>query len=66
MIKNCPKCGSEDTEEVEYLDTKLILCYKCHFDERDEYDIVSEGRSSQKAKREYNVYKTGGSKRSKK
>jgi uncharacterized Zn finger protein len=65
-MKKCPKCGSSNVEEVLYSGTTLILCNECGYDERDEYDVVPEEKTSQKAKGRYSPYKTGGKRRSSK
>jgi|TARA_Y100000294_G_scaffold145679_1_gene140951 hypothetical protein len=66
MVKKCLKCGSEEIKVEDYLGVKVGLCRRCGWDERDELDLDESGRVSQKAKGNFSVYKTGGSRRSKK
>lgn len=65
MNKKCPHCDSEDIQIVEYMDIKCVVCNHCGFDERKEYDVYPEDKSNQKEKGRYNVYQTGGSRRTK-
>ena len=65
-MRKCPKCGSSDINIYNYLGIKTIKCDNCGFDESKIYDVAPEQKTSQKAKGRYNVYKTGGSRRTKK
>ena len=65
-MKKCPKCGSENIKVVKYLGIKTIKCNACGFDESSVYDVHHEQKTSQKAKGRYNVYKAGGSRRTRK
>lgn len=65
-MKKCPKCGSKDIKFYNYLNIKTIKCSKCGFDESSAYEVYPEQKTSQKAKGKYNVYKTGGSRRTRK
>ena len=58
MINKCPKCGSEDIEEM----AGFISCNKCGYDESNEFE---EGRSTQKGKTGFTPYKKGGGHRTK-
>lgn len=62
-MNKCPKCGSKDTKLVDYLGAKTVKCNSCGFDESSIYEVYPEQKTSQKAKGKYNVYKTGGSQR---
>jgi len=64
--KKCHKCGSKKIKLYNYLDGKMIKCNNCGFDESSIYDVFPEQRTSQKAKGSYNIYKKGGSKRTRK
>ncbi|HLC61208.1 MAG TPA: hypothetical protein VJJ52_07310 [Candidatus Nanoarchaeia archaeon] len=65
-MKKCPKCNSKDVKLISYLGINVIKCNKCGFDERVVYDVYPEQKTNQKAKGKYNVYKTGGSLRTRK
>ena len=65
-MKKCPKCGSADIKLKSYLGIETIKCNKCDFDESSIYEVYPEQKTSQKAKGEYSVYKTGGSSRTRK
>lgn len=56
--KKCPKCDSANVEVVEYAGGKFLFCKDCNYDASKEVDIVADGRTSQKAKGEYTVYKS--------
>jgi Zn ribbon nucleic-acid-binding protein len=62
----CPQCNSERVKKVKYMDVDCVVCEKCGFDESAELDVSPEYDSSQKAKGNYNKYKTGGSRRTQK
>lgn len=62
-MKKCPKCSSFDIEPYLYQSTEVIKCNNCGFDEGSSYDVFPEENRSQKAKGKYNIYKTGGSRR---
>ncbi len=62
-MKKCPKCGSSDVKLVKYLGINIIKCNNCGFDESSQYDVYPEQKTSQEAKGKYNVYKTGGARR---
>ena len=66
MPTKCPKCGSKKIKFYSYLDAKIIKCGSCGFDETKIYEVYPEQNTSQKAKGQYNIYKTGGSQRTKK
>jgi len=65
-MKKCPKCGSKNTKFSSYLDIKIVKCGNCGFDESSVYEVYPEDKKSQKAKGRYNVYKAGGSQRTRK
>ncbi|MEK6946360.1 MAG: hypothetical protein AABX32_02030 [Nanoarchaeota archaeon] len=65
-MAKCPKCSSKDIKLLSYLGITVIKCSKCGFDERIVYDVYPEQKTSQKAKGNYSVYKTGGSQRARK
>jgi len=52
----CPKCG-KTCKLVEYRGAKVKIC-SCGYDERDVLEQYPEEKKSQKAKGEYNVYKS--------
>ena len=60
----CPKCKSDKAKVEEYRGTKVIICSKCSYDERDELDITPGQRETQREKGRYTPYRTGGGKRS--
>ena len=62
-MNKCPKCGSDNVKLYNYLGVKTIKCSNCGFDEASVYDDVPEQKTSQKAKGKYNIYKSGGSRR---
>ena len=62
----CPKCGSANINFKMYLGIKTIKCSNCAFDESSVYDVYPEQKASQKAKKQYSIYKTGGSQRTRK
>ena len=62
-MKKCPKCGSKDVKFYKYLNLDAVKCNNCGFDESAIYEVYPEQKTSQKAKGEYSVYKTGGSRR---
>ena len=66
MSKKCPKCGSLNVKHADYLGAKVIKCNDCGFDESELLDVFPSEKSSQKAKGQYSVYKTGGSRRTQK
>ena len=67
MVKHhCPKCEETDVNIVEHMDVECVVCKTCGFDERDELEMASTERSSQKEKRLYSKYKTGGADRAQK
>ncbi len=65
-MSKCPKCGSDNVKLYNYLGIKTIKCSNCGFDESVAYDSVPEQKTSQKAKGRYSIYKTGGSRRTRK
>ena len=65
-MKQCPKCGSKNIKYINYLGLKTIKCINCGFDESKIYEVYPEQKASQKAKGSYSVYKTGGSRRTRK
>ena len=65
-MTKCPKCSSKDVKLLSYLGINVIKCNNCGFDERIVYDVYPEQKTSQKAKGNYSVYKTGGSQRARK
>lgn len=60
MNKTCPKCGSKKTRTVDYMGAKVIVCADCGYDETEELAIVPEKRETQREKRRYSPYKSGG------
>ncbi len=64
MQQRCPRCLSEKIKEVVYLNSTFIVCNSCKYDERESCDVYPEERTSQKAKKEFSPYQTGGAKRS--
>lgn len=63
MKDHCPRCSSEDIKFASYLGKQFLVCNKCQYDERELYDVFPEERTSQKAKKEFSPYKSGGAKR---
>ena len=66
MPAKCPKCGSKNIKSYSYLDTKIVKCGNSGFDESKIYEVYPEQKTSQKAKGQYNIYKAGGSSRTRK
>ncbi|MBI2147784.1 hypothetical protein HYU19_04905 [Candidatus Woesearchaeota archaeon] len=66
MTSKCPKCRSSNVAWEDYQGIPCITCQDCGFDERNEYDIAPEEKTSQQAKGSYMKYKTGGSRRTQK
>ena len=62
-MKKCKKCGSSKIKVVDFMGSKIYYCTECGYDERDELNIVSEERNTQREKTRYSPYKTGGGKR---
>lgn len=60
-MQRCPRCFSEDVKYVHALGKDFIYCRSCKYDEREIYDVFPEERTSQKGKRQFSPYKTGGS-----
>jgi len=59
----CPKCGSEEAEQFNYLGVLCIRCYDCKYDESEVYDIeVTEDHKA--GGKGGSPYKRGGGKRS--
>ena len=65
-MKKCQRCGSKNTEEYKYAGASVIKCDGCGFDEGNEFQQFADTKTSQKAKGNYSVYKSGGSRRTKK
>ncbi|MFC1732020.1 hypothetical protein ACFL6I_17010 [candidate division KSB1 bacterium] len=65
-MKKCPRCGSKNVDDHEYMGAVCIVCKDCGYDEAAELDMYHGHRTSQKAKARHSPYKTGGSSRSKK
>ena len=65
-MNKCPKCGSKNIKMYDYLSAKVVICSNCGFDEASVYEVFPEEKTSQKAKGNYAVYKTGGSQRTRK
>ena len=63
-MPKCPKCSSHDIELYMYQLVEVIKCNSCGFDEGSAFDETHGQKKSQKAKGDYSVYKTGGSRRS--
>ncbi len=61
--KACPHCGSKKVNYEYYLDVVCVVCGECGYDERNEYDITPEEKTSQKAKANFSPYSVGGPKR---
>ena len=64
--KICPVCKSNNIKLIDYIGFKCMLCLDCGFEERKQYEVFHEEKVSQKEKGRYNVYKRGGSGRSRK
>ncbi len=62
-MKRCPQCLSTDIKRVKYMEFDALICRKCGYDERQEYEMHSQERSSQKEKGRFSPYKSGGAKR---
>ena len=62
-MKKCPKCSSYNLEPYLYQSVEVIKCKECGFDEGEELEQYPTEKTSQKAKGKYNVYKSGGPKR---
>ena len=62
-MDKCPRCGSKNIKNYNYLGIAAIKCGSCGFDESSVYEVFPEQKTSQKAKGKYAVYKTGGSRR---
>jgi transcription initiation factor TFIIIB Brf1 subunit/transcription initiation factor TFIIB len=62
-MKKCPKCGSENIKLVDYAGAKVIVCKKCGYDETEELAITPSQRETQREKRKYSPYRTGGKSR---
>lgn len=60
MPNKCSKCMSINVKLVEYMGSKFVLCNDCGYDQRDQFDVYPEDKVSQKAKKEFNPYKSGG------
>ena len=60
-MQHCPRCLSTEVKLISHLGIKCIFCKVCGFDEREMYDVHSEERTSQKGKRTFTPYKSGGS-----
>ncbi len=65
-MNKCPKCGSGNVKFSKYMEIKAIKCNNCGFDESAIYEVYPEQNTSQKAKGRYTIYKTGGSRRTRK
>ena len=61
-MRKCPKCGSEDIKIIDYMGAKVIVCNKCKYDETDELAITPGQRETQREKRKYSHYRSGGRK----
>ena len=48
--KICPKCGSDNSQAVDYLGTKCIICRNCGFDEATQYKVYPEQKTNQREK----------------
>lgn len=65
MNKTCPKCRSEKTKTIKYLNIDVIKCLSCGYDGSESYEVYPEQKASgQKGK--YNPYKIGGPRRTQK
>ncbi len=58
--EKCPNCGSENTELVEYMGLRCLVCGKCGYDERNELETTPQQRETQREKRRYSPYRRGG------
>ena len=65
-MKKCPKCGSYNIEPYLYQTAEVIKCNGCGYDEGGDLEQFPAEKTSQKAKGNYSVYKTGGSRRARK
>ena len=65
-MNRCPRCKSDDVKEVDYMGSIMLVCGNCGYDERQTYDVFPESKTSQKAKKEFSPYKSGGRLRIKK
>lgn len=64
MAKICPVCKSTETEVIEEEGFEFLVCKKCKYDEREEFDVYPGERSTQKGKSGFTPYKRGGAQRS--
>ena len=65
-MRKCPKCGSDNTKLLKYMNIKTIKCNGCGFDESSQYEVYPQQKTSQKAKGSYAIYKAGGNRRTRK
>ena len=65
-MKKCPKCDSASIKIYNYLGIEAIKCKDCGFDERSQYEVYPEQKTSQKAKAGHSPYKAGGPRRASK
>ena len=66
MTQKCPKCKSENIKLIDYLGTEIIKCNDCGFDESKQLDVFPEQRETQREKKRYTLYKSGGKGRTRK
>lgn len=59
----CPKCKNKNATTYDYEGTILIECDKCGYDESDTYEEMPTSKTPTKHRQ---VYKTGGSTRTRK
>lgn len=59
----CPRCRSANIRIVDYLGMSCIICNDCNYDERQQYDLYPEEKTSQREKGRFTPYKVGGGRR---
>lgn len=64
--QTCPRCRSSEVFVVRYRGTSCVVCRACGYDERDEYEVFPEQRSTQREKASHSPYRRGGKNRTQK
>ncbi|HLC66199.1 MAG TPA: hypothetical protein VJK52_01020 [Candidatus Nanoarchaeia archaeon] len=59
----CPRCKSTNIRLVEYMGKMCIVCNDCGYDERQQYEIYPEQKTSQREKERFSPYRIGGARR---